>query len=212
MVKISKIIHTALLKFVAKSDCRYALSGVLVENVRKRIVFCSTDTHRLIMHFPATENCGDVDGLPEGSSAILTKEAFQGRSKVAKGFATIDLDGIRPSEEIDGQFPRYREIMPKAEEKSVSVLAYNYSETNSIQLRDNLVINMKYIVEAGPMIANLGGLMYQSEPTGAISAEIGKRPWEKGSNKEEYTALIIMPIHSNETIVRLEGFPVKEEE
>lgn len=113
----------------SKGDARYALNGIYLVIEGNRAEFVSSDTHRLSL-------CGKDIRNPENvkAAAIVITKGMSELSKMSRGVETVkvQLTGHEMIAEtpmatlvcrlVDGQFPRYRDVIPKELPKSISVV------------------------------------------------------------------------------------------
>ena len=151
---------------VARGDARYTLNGILI-NIDENIAeFVSTDTHRLSRVIKKIKNPEKVK-----SEGIVISRGIATLSKLAanREFITLQLtdksliaetpDATLSVRLVEGQFPRYREVIPTKLEKRFTVDRENFlwqvrlvgnfanDETHAIALEfkdeDHLIIRGK---------------------------------------------------------------------
>ena len=113
----------------ARENSRYAINGVLIERDKKKLVVVATDGHRLALAKGACQSAHD-----EGRTAIVPTKALNlllrlfddadqtVRVKIADNqilFATDDAE--LASNLVDGNFPPYKDVVPKDGDKKASV-------------------------------------------------------------------------------------------
>jgi len=111
----------------AKGDTRYALNGILLHIEKKDVEFVSSDTHRLSLSKKKSRT-GD-----KSAEAIVITKGMATLARLSDGEETVKLhltsheliaetsQATMMARLVDGQFPRYREVIPKDLEKSVTV-------------------------------------------------------------------------------------------
>ncbi len=104
----------------ARSDTRYALNGIFISVEKSTVDFVASDTHRLSLSRKKSRR-----PLSEPCSAIVITKGMTELSKLAEGeetvrFAVTDSEFIAEtpsatlvSRLVDGQFPRYQDVVPK---------------------------------------------------------------------------------------------------
>jgi len=133
---------------MAQQDVRYYLNGMLLETGGNQLRAVATDGHRLAL-------CqADIDGkgLDEQQVIIPRKGVLElqrlmsgeGPLNIELGanHVRIELDGIRfTSKLIDGRFPEYERVIPKA---SSNILSADKSVLRSALQRTAILSNEKY--------------------------------------------------------------------
>ena len=109
-------------------DSRYALNGVLVSVAADRCEFVASDTHRLSC---VTKRVRNADGV-EADGIVLTK-GFLALERMAARRETVALcltgkhlmawtsDAFLAVRLVEGQFPRYKEVIPQNLDRRISV-------------------------------------------------------------------------------------------
>jgi len=125
-VDVVDAIHKTIFS-AAKGDTRYALNGVMLNIKGKNVSFVSSDTHRLSLVKKKSRTKGK-----DGGAIVITK----GMATLAKLAASEETVKIHLSKNemiaetsratltarfIEGQFPRYADVIPNDMDKSVTV-------------------------------------------------------------------------------------------
>lgn len=212
---LPKVVHSALLDCAAKGDTRYAMNGIHCEISSGRVYFVSSDTHRMTVFAPSISD-DDATALAEMEAArraelttaidhanslpvswLLTPAAVKARwSKGSRHFLdTIDLAGIREGECIDGQFPRWRDVMPQNPE----IESCRIADDTFTSLHAEIGWNLHYLVKALPILKHFGNAgLKQSAKDGPGISEMGARPWKLANDSKEkgspYGAYVLMPV------------------
>lgn len=111
----------------ARGDTRYALNGILVHMEGKDIEFVASDTHRLSLSRKKSRS-----EAKKGEAIVITKglttlaRMAEDEETVRLHLATHELiaetsNGTLVTRLVDGQFPRYREVIPRDLETKVTV-------------------------------------------------------------------------------------------
>jgi DNA polymerase III subunit beta len=112
----------------AKGDTRFAMNGVLFHIEKTQAEFVASDTHRLSLVKKKVRNPGQ-----EKVDAIVITKGVVNLAKIAAGQESVSLQisghemmartstALLVSRLVDGQFPRYREVIPKDLPNSVTV-------------------------------------------------------------------------------------------
>lgn len=112
---------------VSRTDTRFVLNGIYLELGKNKLTFASSDTHRL----SAVTKDVDADDI-KPTQCIATLKGMQTLSKIASGEDSIKMHlgdrSITAKTEnitlicslIEGQFPKYKDILPKERGKAVS--------------------------------------------------------------------------------------------
>lgn len=142
-----------------------------------------------------------LDMIDKGAVAfLLTVPAFKGRQqKIPKSNDVLfSLESFRPDEIIDGQFPRYRDVLPNGATKPGIRMVGEYT---GLTLPQNSTFNLSYIADCVPVLSYMNTPeMMQSEPDCPALAESGPRPWNftVGTVAQAagtyYLAICLMPI------------------
>lgn len=113
----------------AKGDSRYALNGICVNIMEDKAEFVSSDTHRLSLVSKKIKNPNKASG----QSIVITK-GMQELARLAAGedIVRIQISGNELvaatsratliSRLVDGQFPRYRDVIPAETVLKLNVL------------------------------------------------------------------------------------------
>ncbi|MBN2711004.1 MAG: DNA polymerase III subunit beta [Planctomycetes bacterium] len=111
----------------AKGDTRYALNGILLHIEKKAVEFVSSDTHRLSLVKKESRTGG------KNVEAIVITKGMNSLARLADNEETVKIfltaheliaqtsSATMMARLVDGQFPRYKDVIPKDLEKSVSV-------------------------------------------------------------------------------------------
>lgn len=103
----------------AKGDSRYALNGVFLNIDKKNVEFVASDTHRLSLVQKKSRSAG------KPGDAIVVTKGMSSLARLAEGEEEVKLHltskemiaqtsrGTVVARLVDGQFPRYREVIPK---------------------------------------------------------------------------------------------------
>ena len=114
----------------AKESTRYALNGILWEVQGKKLAMVATDGRRLSKSMVALDK---VATLPEGriivpakTMTILDKISAQGEASVGIRFVNNQIvlicgDVVVSSNLVEGNFPKYEDIIPKDYEKKLTL-------------------------------------------------------------------------------------------
>jgi len=112
----------------ARSDTRFALNGILLGIDKTTVDFVASDTHRLSLVKKKVKNKGGVK-----SEAIIITKGMTTISKLASGQEEVRMRltgheliaetnaGTVVTRLVDGQFPRYRDVIPKDLGKRITV-------------------------------------------------------------------------------------------
>ena len=133
---------------MAQQDVRYYLNGMLLETGGTQLRAVATDGHRLAL-------CqADIDGTGlEEQQVIIPRKGVLELQRLMSGegplnielganHVRIELDGIRfTSKLIDGRFPEYERVIPKA---SSNLLSADKSVLRSALQRTAILSNEKY--------------------------------------------------------------------
>ncbi len=112
----------------AKGDTRYALNGIYVNIAKNQAEFVTSDTHRLSHVGKKIKNPADIEasaivltkGLTELAKLVRNEEVF--RFGISEHEFTAKSDSFSlVSRLVDGQFPRYRDVIPKESNSKVTV-------------------------------------------------------------------------------------------
>lgn len=119
----------------AKGDSRFALNGVLLAIDGESIEFVASDTHRLSC---VRKTCRNADGFT-GSAIVITK-GIQELARLCNREENVRLqignhkliaETARASlvaSLVDGQFPRYRDVIPSGDNASFHVAKESFSK------------------------------------------------------------------------------------
>lgn len=112
----------------AKGDSRYALNGVHINVDGEVCEFVTSDTHRLSLCKKMVNNPGQVK-----CHAIVITKGMSELAKMADGEARVKLQltsheliaktscALMVARLVEGQFPRYREVIPTQTETTVQI-------------------------------------------------------------------------------------------
>lgn len=111
----------------AKGDTRYALNGILLHIEKKDVEFVSSDTHRLSLCRKKSRTAGT------NAEAIVITKGMNLLARLAEDEEVIKLHltaheliastsrATMVARLVDGQFPRYREVIPRDLENKVTL-------------------------------------------------------------------------------------------
>jgi len=151
---------------VARGDSRYALNGVFFRYEGNMAEFVASDTHRLSRVVCKVRNPENLSGqgiiIPRGMN-ILSKLAA-GHESVALKFTGKELivrtrNASLVIRLVDGQFPRYREVIPEKAENTVTVDREEWSRILRLAgcLSNEETRVVKIAVGDGKMLVNAEG-------------------------------------------------------
>lgn len=113
---------------VAKGDMRYALNGVFLSLDGAACEFVSSDTHRLSRVTKRVDNpsAAKVDGIAVTKGMSTLAKLALGRETVTlcltpKQLLARTRDAVLTVRLVEGQFPRYRDVIPEKLGKRVTV-------------------------------------------------------------------------------------------
>lgn len=105
--------------FTARGDTRYALNGVFLSVEKNQMEFVASDTHRLSLVKKKVKNAKELK-----ADCIVITKGFQTLARIAEGEETVRLHlgtheliaetsrATLTARLVDGQFPRYRDVIP----------------------------------------------------------------------------------------------------
>jgi hypothetical protein len=127
---------------------------------------------------------------------ILSIPAFKGRlQKIPRSTSFLfSLESIRPDEQIDGQFPRYQDIIPATLPEKIGV-EFKAKSEYEIVLKISEGFNTRYLQDAAPVLEYMGTLtMMQQENGSPYIAMRGDAPWRKLEADGFFLAELVMPV------------------
>lgn len=105
---------------ISTEETRYYLNGVYLHTAEGRLVAVATDGHRLARHFGQEQDHFDGVILPRKLVSMLPKGPVKISLSATKVRVT-NADGILTSKLIDGTFPDYQRVIPRNNDKLITV-------------------------------------------------------------------------------------------
>ncbi len=103
----------------ARGDTRYALNGIYLTFDKKNIHFVASDTHRLsLVRKKSAKSLESAEAIVISKGLLTLARVAEGEEEITLHLGQHQLIAATPSAVlsarlVDGQFPRYRDVIPK---------------------------------------------------------------------------------------------------